>query len=499
MYLTFVLHDESHISTDNLWQNGTPIRSEDGDFDSSDSDETDTDDDASDMDLEFNHPGTDSDPDDPRDSDNDLDDSDGEESTDSRDDNDLDDSDGEESTDSRDDNDLNDSDSEDSTGDESDDPFQPIQSKFQNGGELKGCYFQDESDEDSTDSEQECGVEEGKQKVKVKGQLPDLYHHGNSWLGDGLSSEDDSDDDKDGDDYDDDLHNLSPPFQPGGVQRPPNVLPRTELEPIAVLDAADFIDPPDGQTVLGRGAFGEVTLKYQLSTGRWVAYKSLLRDDDRNNDRDNVILEGQAMQMLSNHTSFPKVYGVVLRDSQKALVSEFLGDELTARPLTLTDALYGGRPLELTQDEWCKIALDIVEGVRYMHRCNLLHMDIKTDNILLVEGADRWSARIIDFGECRQSRVPLVLPLEVAESDTNTPLEGMVASKVHWTTCSDMYGVGETLRLIGQHGNVPLLEERGAEVKKTIQWCSGYIKLPKIEDVRVQLLNRGKSLPGVGY
>ena len=106
-------------------------------------------------------------------------------------------------------------------------------------------------------------------------------------------------------------------------------------------------------------------------------------------------------------------------DTYRALVSEFLRDKLMAQLLTFTNALGGGLPLELTLDTWCEVALDVVKGVRYMRRCNLLHRDIRVDNILLVEGGLCWRAHIIDFGECSQLPEPLVLPSTTA---TWTPL-----------------------------------------------------------------------------
>ncbi len=231
-----------------------------------------------------------------------------------------------------------------------------------------------------------------------------------------------------------------------------------------------------------------MTLKYQQSAGRWVAYKSLFEGS-----RDDVILEAQVMQLLGNHPSFPAVYGVVIQADHLALVSEFLGDELTSRSLSLTDALQGQRPLELSGGEWNDIARDIVDGVWYMHRCNLLHHDLKTDNILLVDGVTRWEARIIDFGQCKQSNEQLVVPLD----ENITPHEEMMAARLHWTTFSDIYGIGKLLRLIGQHGNVPSLEEGGLSLKKSANLSkepSDDNKYPQMEIVRFQLRNKSRKM-----
>ncbi|XP_033639842.1 serine/threonine-protein kinase pak-2-like [Asterias rubens] len=199
------------------------------------------------------------------------------------------------------------------------------------------------------------------------------------------------------------------------------------------------------------------------------------------------------MQLLGKHPSFPAIYGVVIQDDHLALVTEFLGDELTSRPLSLTDALQGKRPLELSQGEWNDIAQDIVDGMWYMHQCSLLHHDIKTDNILLVESATRWEARIIDFGQCKQSKEQLVVPLH----EKITPRWGMMAARLHWTTFSDIYSVGKILLLIGQHGNVPSLTEGGLSLKKSANLSkepSDDEKYPQMEIVRFQLRNKSRKM-----
>ena len=50
---------------------------------------------------------------------------------------------------------------------------------------------------------------------------------------------------------------------------------------------------------------------------------------------------------------------------------------------------------EITWKKKIHILYNIVKGMEYLHKCGIIHRDIKTPNILV--GSD-WSIKITDFG-----------------------------------------------------------------------------------------------------
>ena len=49
-----------------------------------------------------------------------------------------------------------------------------------------------------------------------------------------------------------------------------------------------------------------------------------------------------------------------------------------------------------------KIALDVIEGLIYLHGEFIVHRDIKPDNILIVVENNKWRAVIIDFNVAKR-------------------------------------------------------------------------------------------------
>ena len=65
----------------------------------------------------------------------------------------------------------------------------------------------------------------------------------------------------------------------------------------------------------------------------------------------------------------------------------------------LTDILDQFDHVRLTEPQIAYICRQVLEGLRYIHNCNRLHRDIKSDNILV---GDDGSVKIADFGYAAQ-------------------------------------------------------------------------------------------------
>ncbi len=94
--------------------------------------------------------------------------------------------------------------------------------------------------------------------------------------------------------------------------------------------------------------------------------------------------EGKAAAKVSHH-NVVKIYDSGWEDGLPYIVLEWIDGG------TLADRLQGG---PLAQDEVKKIAVELLKGLAAVHQANLLHRDIKPDNIML--GTD-GEARLTDF------------------------------------------------------------------------------------------------------
>ncbi|KAG7385386.1 Leucine-rich repeat serine/threonine-protein kinase 2 [Phytophthora boehmeriae] len=147
-------------------------------------------------------------------------------------------------------------------------------------------------------------------------------------------------------------------------------------------------------TPIGRGGFGLV------STGRWfgtdVVVKRLIFDSTEKKDREQADKDRQAKReqfrqeadlwFTLNHSNLIKLYGACYEGDKPFFVCE------RATRKTLSEYLdpENGRRREL----WFRL-LQAALGLEHLHEHNIVHGDLKNDNILVCEGG---AAKIADFG-----------------------------------------------------------------------------------------------------
>lgn len=138
---------------------------------------------------------------------------------------------------------------------------------------------------------------------------------------------------------------------------------------------------------IGRGGMGEVFRATQRSSGEQVAIKALhldLAPDDAQVQR--FLREGEALRRLS-HPNIVKCRESLETGGRFYLILDYVGGG------SLRAQLQRQQPLEIhSVVEWM---LDIADALTRAHRLQIVHRDIKPDNILLeLEG----QARLTDFG-----------------------------------------------------------------------------------------------------
>uniref|UniRef100_A0A672LEQ5 Dual serine/threonine and tyrosine protein kinase n=1 Tax=Sinocyclocheilus grahami TaxID=75366 RepID=A0A672LEQ5_SINGR len=143
---------------------------------------------------------------------------------------------------------------------------------------------------------------------------------------------------------------------------------------------------------LGRGQYGVVYMCDSWGGRHPCALKSVVPPDDKHwND---LALEFHYTRSLPKHDRLVNLHGSVIDHSYSggSSIAVLLIMERLHRDL------YTGLKAGLSLKERLQIALDVVEGIRFLHSQGLLHRDIKLKNVLL----DRQNrAKITDLGFCK--------------------------------------------------------------------------------------------------
>ena len=140
--------------------------------------------------------------------------------------------------------------------------------------------------------------------------------------------------------------------------------------------------------LLGKGAFGKVNLSLHTLTGRLVAIKSINKSKLTNErQKQKIKIETGIMKSLSNSNNVVKFFETYETKKHICIVMEYIcaGDLLS----------YIKKRSKLTEPVSKFIFKQIILALQYIHSHNIVHRDIKLDNILI--DLDN-NIKICDFG-----------------------------------------------------------------------------------------------------
>jgi len=194
--------------------------------------------------------------------------------------------------------------------------------------------------------------------------------------------------------------------------------------------------------LVGRGQFGRVyCARDRLSKNKLVALKDL----EQRRLPTNQFLRELRFLISLRHINIVSCISLDYSQNRRYLVMEYCEAgtlrnliEQNLREGNLTAPSFEKRSLHLRQQ--LNLVLEVLSGLIYAHSLNIVHCDIKPENILLKITKSGWQAKISDFGIAR-------LGQENDKSD-NTGSPGYMAPERFYgqfSTASDLYAVGVIL------------------------------------------------------
>ena len=139
---------------------------------------------------------------------------------------------------------------------------------------------------------------------------------------------------------------------------------------------------------IGKGCFGKVYLAIQILTQLPVALKVISKSNIKSKDsRQKIEKEVSILKKVNNHHSVIKLYEVFEDTNFVYMVFEYLENG---------DLVQYFKKNPLLDEAELKIFFNkIVKGIEHLHKNNIIHRDIKLDNILLDKN---FNPKICDFG-----------------------------------------------------------------------------------------------------
>lgn len=167
--------------------------------------------------------------------------------------------------------------------------------------------------------------------------------------------------------------------------------PRTDAEVAAMLKLNETVSTENPLTIyektrkLGQGASGSVYEGIDKRTGTKVAIKQI---DLSQQPRKELIVNEVLIMKDTKHENIVKYYDSYLVGKELWVVMELMQGG------TLTDIIEAG---EFTEPQIAAIARETLRALENLHERNIIHRDIKSDNLLLDQ---QGHVKLTDFGFC---------------------------------------------------------------------------------------------------
>ncbi|KAM9780115.1 serine/threonine kinase 17a like [Neosynchiropus ocellatus] len=147
---------------------------------------------------------------------------------------------------------------------------------------------------------------------------------------------------------------------------------------------------------LGRGKFAVVKKCMEKSTGKQYAAKFLRKRRKGEDCRMDILNEIAVLESAKANPYVVALHEVYETNAEIILVLECAaGGEIFNQCVADNDEAF-------TEKDVIRLARQILDGVAFLHRNNVVHLDLKPQNILLTSARPLGDIRIVDFGLSRR-------------------------------------------------------------------------------------------------
>ncbi|KAK4536838.1 hypothetical protein CDCA_CDCA10G2863 [Cyanidium caldarium] len=192
-------------------------------------------------------------------------------------------------------------------------------------------------------------------------------------------------------------------------------------------------------SVIGEGAYGVVCSAMDNRTGEKVAVKRIRRVFDEVPEAIRILRELRFLRLLRSHENIITVRDVMAPSHRDEFNDVFVVFELM--PADLNRVLRA--KIALSQDHIRWLLYQLLRALHFMHSCNVLHRDIKPNNIMINEMCD---LRVIDFGLARaaysQQHEDMVYWTDYVATRWYRAPELIMSYFTRYSTAIDVWSVG---------------------------------------------------------
>lgn len=138
---------------------------------------------------------------------------------------------------------------------------------------------------------------------------------------------------------------------------------------------------------ISSGSFGDVFEAKHKTSNKLVALKIPVKTEEKDGE-ESIIEESKIYKSLSNPERGIANMKIIKHDDKKIIVMDLLGSSL--EKLLETHKKFGLKTI-------IHLAIEMIDTVKYIHKCGYIHRDIKPDNFVLGYD-DPKKLYLIDFG-----------------------------------------------------------------------------------------------------
>ncbi|XP_078571470.1 serine/threonine-protein kinase 17A-like [Branchiostoma floridae x Branchiostoma japonicum] len=204
---------------------------------------------------------------------------------------------------------------------------------------------------------------------------------------------------------------------------------------------------------LGRGKFAVVKKCRRKSSGQEYAAKFIRKRKKGKDCRETILAEIRILEMSAEHCRLIDLFEVFETHAEMILVLEYAaGGEIFDHCVTEEDDCF-------KEKDVVRLMRQILEGVSYLHERNVIHLDLKPQNILLTKPVPCGDIKLVDFGLARRVNVHEEIREIVGTPDYVAP---EVLSFEPLSTATDMWSIG-VLAYVMLTGHSPFLGDTKQE------------------------------------